>query len=304
MGPTATGKTELAIELAGQLSADIVSVDSVMVYRGMDIGSAKPDLATQKIAPHRLIDIRDPADPYSAAQFRDDALQQIEAIHAAGRLPLLVGGTMLYYRALLQGLSPLPAANPGLRARLLTEAEAKGWGALHERLQKIDPDAAARIHPNDPQRLQRALEVYELTGQSLSALQKRNETGIDKKYQIFKYVLMPEDRKALHARIAERLQNMLRQGLIAEVQGLYQRGDLSEDLPAIRAVGYRQVWQFIDGKLEQEQLLEKAVVATRQLAKRQITWLRSEADTVQLNPQRIDLKEQVSRVKQRLHTFM
>lgn len=303
MGPTATGKTGLAIELAGQLPAEIISVDSAMVYRGMDIGTAKPDAATLKVAPHRLIDIRDPADPYSAAQFRHDALRQIEEIHAVGKLPLLVGGTMLYFRALLQGLSPLPAADASVRARLLAEAEITGWGALHQRLQEVDPVAARRIHPNDPQRLQRAFEVYELTGQSLSSLQSRVEGGLEEKYQIFKFALMPEDRKALHARIAGRFQQMLTQGLIEEVEGLYRRGDLREELPAIRSVGYRQVWQFLDGRLEKQQMPEKAVAATRQLAKRQITWLRSEANTEHINSQQFDLKEQVACVKRRVHTF-
>lgn len=304
MGPTATGKTELAIELVGELPVDIISVDSVMVYRGMDIGTAKPDTATLKIAPHRLIDIRDPANPYSAAQFRDDALKHIKGIHAAGRLPLLVGGTMLYFRALLQGLSVLPMANPAVRASLLAEAEAKGWDVLHQRLEEIDPDAAKRIHRNDSQRLQRALEVYELTGQPLSVLQRRTEGGLNDTYQVVKIVLMPEDRKALHERIEERFKTMLKQGLIEEVDGFYTRIDLNEDLPAMRSVGYRQVWQYLDGKMEKAQLHEKGVAATRQLAKRQITWLRSEADASQLNPQRTRLKQQVSHVKYQVHTFV
>ncbi len=304
MGPTATGKTELAIELVGELPVDIISVDSVMVYRGMDIGTAKPDTATLKIAPHRLIDIRDPANPYSAAQFRDDALKHIKDIHAAGRLPLLVGGTMLYFRALLQGLSVLPMANPAVRASLPAEAGAKGWDVLHQRLEEIDPDAAKRIHRNDSQRLQRALEVYELTGQPLSVLQRRTEGGLNDTYQVVKIVLMPEDRKALHERIEERFKTMLKQGLIEEVDGFYSRIDLNEDLPAMRSVGYRQVWQYLDGKMEKAQLLEKGVAATRQLAKRQITWLRSEADASQLNPQRTRLKQQVSHVKYQVHTFV
>jgi len=304
MGPTATGKTELAIELVGELPVDIISVDSVMVYRGMDIGTAKPDTATLKIAPHRLIDIRDPANPYSAAQFRDDALKQIKDIHAAGRLPLLVGGTMLYFRALLQGLSVLPMANPAVRANLLAEAEAKGWDVLHQRLEEIDPDAAKRIHRNDSQRLQRALEVYELTGQPLSVLQRRTEGGLNETYQVVKIVLMPEDRKTLHERIEERFQIMLKQGFIEEVESFYARDDLNEDLPAMRSVGYRQVWQYLDGKLEKAQLQEKGVAATRQLAKRQITWLRSEADSSQLDPQRTRLKQQVSHVKYQVHTFV
>jgi len=304
MGPTATGKTELAIELVGQLPVDIISVDSVMVYRGMDIGTAKPDAATLKVAPHRLIDIRDPADPYSAAQFRDDARQQIKAIQAAGRIPLLVGGTMLYFRALLQGLSVLPMADQSVRARLLAEAEALGWGALHRRLMKVDPEAAARIHKNDSQRLQRALEVYELTGQPLSRLQKRTEGGLDDTYRIIKIILMPEDRKILHTRIEQRFQQMLKQGFIEEVEGFYARKELNENLPAMRSVGYRQVWQYLDGESGKAQLLEKGVAATRQLAKRQITWLRSEKDAFELDPQQISVDQQASHVKYQVHTFV
>ncbi len=303
MGPTATGKTELAIELVGQLPVDIISVDSVMVYRGMDIGTAKPDTATLEVAPHRLIDICDPANPYSAAQFRDDARQQIKAIHAAGRIPLLVGGTMLYFRALLQGLSVLPMGDQAVRARLLAEAEALGWDALHQRLLEVDPEAAMRIHKNDSQRLQRALEVYELTGQPLSALQKRTEGGLDDTYRIIKIVLMPEDRKILHARIEQRFQAMLKQGFIEEVERFYTRKELNENLPAMRSVGYRQVWQYLDGKMEKAQLHEQGVAATRQLAKRQITWLRSERDNFKLDPQQIRLEQQVSYVKYQVHTF-
>jgi tRNA dimethylallyltransferase len=304
MGPTATGKTELAIELLGQLPVEIISVDSVMVYRGMDIGTAKPDAATLKRAPHRLIDIRDPADPYSAAQFCDDALRQIKEIQALGRIPLLVGGTMLYYRALLQGLSPLPEADPAIRARLQVEGEMQGWAVMHQRLQKIDPQAAQRIHPNDPQRLQRAMEVFELTGQPLSVLQKKNVAGLEDLFQVIKIALMPKDRKRLHGRISQRLEKMLSQGLIDEVEMLYNREDLSEELPAIRSVGYRQVWQFLEGKLEKKQLLEKCAAATRQLAKRQITWLRSEANTLMVDPQTTALNEQLSYVKHRVHTFL
>ncbi|RUM92564.1 MAG: tRNA (adenosine(37)-N6)-dimethylallyltransferase MiaA [Thiothrix sp.] len=304
MGPTATGKTELAIELVGQLPVDIISVDSVMVYRGMDIGTAKPDAATLEIAPHRLIDICDPANPYSAAQFRDDARQQIKAIHAAGKIPLLVGGTMLYFRALLQGLSVLPMADQAVRARLLAEAEALGWDALHQRLMEVDPEAALRIHKNDSQRLQRALEVYELTGQPLSTLQKRTEGGLDEIYRVIKIVLMPEDRKILHTQIEKRFQEMLTEGFIEEVEGFYARKELNENLPAMRSVGYRQVWQYLDGKMEKAQLHEKGVAATRQLAKRQITWLRSEVDTSQLDPQQTRLEQQVSHVKYRVHTFV
>lgn len=304
MGPTATGKTELAIELVGQLPVDIISVDSVMVYRGMDIGTAKPDAASLQIAPHRLIDIRDPVDPYSAAQFRDDALQQVKQIHAVGRIPLLVGGTMLYFRALLQGLSVLPMADQTVRGRLLAEAEALGWDALHRRLTEVDPEAAMRIHKNDSQRLQRALEVYELTGQPLSTLQKCTEGGLDETCRVIKIALIPEDRKTLHARIEQRFQAMLEQGFIEEVERFYAKKELSENLPAMRSVGYRQVWKFLDGKMEKAQLHEQGVVATRQLAKRQITWLRSEREILKLNPQQIRLEQQVSYVKYQVHTFV
>jgi len=304
MGPTACGKTELAIELVEQLPVDIISVDSVMVYRGMDIGTAKPDAATLAIAPHRLIDIRDPANPYSAAQFRDAALRHIKEVHATGKIPLLVGGTMLYFRALLQGLSTLPVADEIVRAQLMVEAQEKGWDALHRRLAKIDPEAAKRIHKNDAQRLQRALEVYELTGQPLSRLQRCTEGGLDETYQVVKLVLMPQNRKLLHGQIEARFQAMLQQGFIEEVEGFYARGDLNESLPAMRSVGYRQVWQYLDGKLGKAQLLEKGVAATRQLAKRQITWLRSEKGAYQFDPQQTRLGQQVSYVKYQVHTFV
>lgn len=304
MGPTASGKTALAIELMAHLPVDIISVDSVMVYRGMDIGTAKPDAATLKIAPHRLIDIRDPANPYSAAQFRDDALRQIRGIHAEGRIPLLVGGTMLYFRALLEGLSALPPAEPAIRDRLMMEAETMGWAALHKRLQAIDPESAKRIHANDSQRLQRALEVYELTGEPLSRLQLRAEGGIGSHEKVIKIILMPEDRKSLHTQIEKRFHAMLEQGFIEEVEGFYARDDLDEDLPAMRSVGYRQVWQYLDGILEKAQLREKGVAATRQLAKRQITWLRSEKGASQFDSQQTTLEQQVSHVKYQVHTFM
>ncbi len=304
MGPTASGKTALAIELMAHLPVDIISVDSVMVYRGMDIGTAKPDAATLKIAPHRLIDIRDPANPYSAAQFRDDALRQIRGIHAEGRIPLLVGGTMLYFRALLEGLSALPPAEPAIRDRLMMEAETMGWAALHKRLQAIDPESAKRIHANDSQRLQRALEVYELTGEPLSRLQLRAEGGIGSHEKVIKIILMPEDRKSLHTQIEKRFHAMLEQGFIEEVEGFYARDDLDEDLPAMRSVGYRQVWQYLDGILEKAQLREKGVAATRQLAKRQMTWLRSEKGASQFDSQQTTLEQQVSHVKYQVHTFM
>jgi tRNA dimethylallyltransferase len=277
MGPTASGKTDLAVELVRRLPLEIISVDSALVYRDMDIGTAKPEPEILAEAPHRLIDILDPAEAYSAARFREDALQHMAEITAAGRIPLLVGGTMLYYRALQQGLAILPEADESVRARLEAEARERGWQALHERLAEVDPVSAQRIHPNDPQRLQRALEVYELSGRPLSELwQEQQGSGLP--YRVVKLVVAPEDRADLHQRIALRFERMLKQGLVEEVEALYRRGDLGPDLPAIRCVGYRQVWQYLDGELSYEEMSEKGIVATRQLAKRQFTWLRSEQD--------------------------
>jgi tRNA dimethylallyltransferase len=276
MGPTASGKTGLAVDLVERLPLEIISVDSVMVYRQMDIGSAKPDAVTLARAPHRLIDIRDPAEAYSAAEFRDDALREIEAIRAAGRIPLLVGGTMLYFRALLGGLAVLPSADPAVRARLETEAAERGWAALHARLAEVDPAAAARIHPNDPQRIQRALEVYELTGLPLSELQARAAPVLTDR--VIKLAVAPPQRAVLHERIAERFTAMLQAGLIEEVEALRARGDLQPELPALRAVGYRQVWNYLAGAMDYTEMTERGIIATRQLAKRQFTWLRSERD--------------------------
>lgn len=276
MGPTASGKTDLALALAERLPCDIISVDSALVYRGMDIGTAKPDAEVLKRFPHRLIDILDPAESYSAAQFRQDALREMQTITEAGRIPLLVGGTMLYFRALTEGLSVLPPADPAVRARLESEAANRGWQWMHQRLAEVDPGSAARIHPNDPQRLQRALEVYEITGKSMSELiAKPGETLM---YQPLKLVLAPGNRELLRERIAVRFRQMLAQGLVAEVEGLYQRADLTPDLPSIRCVGYRQVWEYLQGKMDAASMEERAIIATRQLAKRQFTWLRKEKE--------------------------
>lgn len=276
MGPTATGKTELAVQLVQERPCDIVSVDSVMVYRGLDIGSAKPDAETLAQAPHRLIDICDPAEVFSAAQFRERALMEIDDIHAQGRIPLLTGGTMLYFRSLEQGLSPLPSADPALRERLEAEANEQGWQALHARLAVVDPVAAERIHANDPQRIQRALEVYELTGEPMSVWFAR-EAEQSPPFRVVKLILEPSSREVLQERIAQRFHAMLEQGLVAEVEALYQRGDLHAELPAIRAVGYRQVWQHLAGDWDYETMVERGIIATRQFAKRQMTWLRSES---------------------------
>ncbi len=275
MGPTASGKTDLAVNLVERLPFEIISVDSALVYRGMDIGTAKPDAETLARAPHRLIDILDPAEAYSASRFREDALREMAEISASGRIPLLVGGTMLYYRALEQGLSRLPKADAATRERIEHEAAEKGWKAMHERLAAVDPVAAERIHPNDPQRLSRALEVFELTGRPMSELWQENaQQGLP--YRLIKIAVAPTDRADLHERIAQRFHLMLEQGLVEEVERLYLRGDLSPQLPSIRCVGYRQVWQYLEGELSYAQMSEKGVIATRQLAKRQFTWLRSE----------------------------
>lgn len=282
MGPTAAGKTALAVDLVQRLPFAIVSVDSALVYREMDIGTAKPDLATRRLAPHRLVDILDPAEAYSAGRFRVDALREIAAIQATGHVPLLVGGTMLYFRALERGLAKLPSADPTFRARLAAELAEQGTPALHARLARLDPAAAARIHPHDPQRIQRALEVYELTGRPLTELcaQSRNESL---PFRAIKLIVAPADREVLHERIERRFKMMLEQGFVAEVERLRARGDLDPNLPSMRAVGYRQVWAYLDGALDHAAMVERGIVATRQFAKRQLTWLRAESQAVWLD---------------------
>jgi len=292
MGPTASGKTDLAVELVQKLPCDIISVDSALVYRGMDIGTAKPGSDVLEVAPHRLIDICDPTESYSAARFREDALREMEDIFAKGRTPLLVGGTMLYYRALQYGLSKLPGADPAVRARLEAEAAAMGWDQMHQRLLQIDPVAGARIHPNDPQRIQRALEVFELTGQTLTELQNRD--GEQKlPYRLIKLVRAPKDRAVLHQRIAKRFHQMLELGFEDEVKGLLARGDITPDLPSMRSVGYRQMLEYLTGGYSYEQMVERGIIATRQLAKRQLTWLRSEQDAHWLDDENGNLYAQV-----------
>ncbi|WP_163558886.1 tRNA (adenosine(37)-N6)-dimethylallyltransferase MiaA [Halomonas sp. NO4] len=273
MGPTAAGKTDLAIALHEQLDCELISMDSAMVYRGMDIGSAKPTATELARAPHRLIDIRDPAEPYSAAEFRADALAAMREITAAGRIPLLVGGTMMYAQRLLAGVANLPASDPTVRAELEREVEARGLPALHEALAQVDPVSAARIHPNDPQRLMRALEVYHVSGRSLTALwrEQRPETF---PWRTLSIGVSPGDRRVLHARIAARFDAMLAAGLIEEVAALRARGDLHPALPSMKSVGYRQVWEYLAGEGDLADLRHRGVVATRQLAKRQLTWLR------------------------------
>ncbi|MHA6203033.1 tRNA (adenosine(37)-N6)-dimethylallyltransferase MiaA [Dyella soli] len=297
MGPTASGKTALACTLSEHFPVELISVDSALVYRGMDIGTAKPDAATLARYPHRLIDIRDPAEPYSAADFRSDAIAAMQPITARGRVPLLVGGTGLYFRALQQGLSQLPEASAAIREGLGAEAATLGWPAMHERLGRLDPAAARRIGPNDAQRIQRALEVIELTGRPLSE-QQRGGSGERFPWRVLKLALLPADRVPLHARIAQRFDAMLQAGFLDEVRTLRARGDLHPDLPAMRAVGYRQAWEHLDGQTDAAEFRDRGIFATRQLAKRQITWLRSELDARVLDPDRPGLAGHASRALQ------
>lgn len=281
MGPTASGKTDLAIRLRQQLPVELISVDSALIYKDMDIGTAKPDADELAQAPHRLIDIRDPAQSYSAADFRADALKEMADIVAQGRIPLLVGGTMLYYKALLEGLSPLPAADPAVRAQIEQEAADKGWQAMHEELVRIDPVSGARIHPNDPQRLSRALEVFRISGKTLTELTKTQGDALP--YRVHQFAITPTDRAVLHRRIEQRFEKMIEAGFEQEVRALYERGDLHPDLPSIRCVGYRQMWEYLDGQCSLDDAVFRGICATRQLAKRQITWLRSWKDLTWLD---------------------
>lgn len=274
MGPTAAGKTDLAIALHEQLGCELISVDSAMVYRGMDIGSAKPSGEELTRAPHRLIDIRDPAHPYSAADFREDALREMRQISAAGRTPLLVGGTIMYFKRLMEGVANLPASDPAVRDELEALMAARGLVALHEELAHVDPVAARRIHPNDPQRLMRALEVFRVSGFTLTELWslQRPETF---PWRTLSIGVAPSDRRDLHERIETRFETMLGTGLIEEVAGLKARDDLHSGLPSMKSVGYRQAWAYLDGQMDRESLRWRGIVATRQLAKRQLTWMRS-----------------------------
>ena len=272
MGPAASGKTGLALELAKHIPAEIISVDSALVYRHMDIGTAKPTPEEMAIAPHWLVDIIEPNEAYSVAEFVKDATRLIGEIHSRGKLPILAGGTIMYFNALINGISPLPKSDTKIRDDIAREAEEKGWQVLHDELAVIDPVAAARIHPNDPQRLTRALEVYRSSGQTLTHWQQQATTRCP--YNIEQFAIAPQDRAVLHDRIAQRFDLMLEQGLVAEVEKLYQRGDLNEDMPSIRSVGYRQVWQYLNGELSYADMRDRGIIATRQLAKRQLTWLR------------------------------
>jgi tRNA dimethylallyltransferase len=281
-GPTGTGKTDFALELAREFPIEIVSVDSAQVYRGLDIGSAKPTREIRAQVPHHLVDLVEPTESYSAGQFVRDAALAVQDIEARGRIPLLVGGTMLYLRALTAGIAELPEANATLRAGIDAQAAEQGWPALHARLAGIDPDAAARIHPNDAQRIQRALEVHAATGERISTLQSRNTSALARDFRIV--ALMPGDRPRLHAALDERFGRMMATGFLDEVRTLYQRGDLTDIHPAIRAVGYRQIWAHLAGSYSLETAVSRAVAATRQLAKRQMTWLRAMPNIQALDP--------------------
>ncbi len=302
MGPTASGKTAVAVELVAALPCEIISVDSALVYRGMNIGTAKPSAETLAVAPHQLIDIRDPAQCYSAAEFRDEALSLIQAIHARRRIPLLVGGSMLYFRALAGGLADLPAADHRLRTFLEREAQRAGWPALHERLARVDAETAARLHPNDAQRIQRALEVYELTGRALSDLTRRHALE-QLPFPLIKFVMVPAVREVLHRRIAERFRQMLDNGFVDEVFELRRRGDLDLSKPSMRAVGYRQIWCHLDGSYDYTTMVACGISATRQFAKRQLTWLRREQDAEWFDTNG-PYARVVTRLKQRLDTAL
>ena len=279
MGPTASGKTDLAIQLRQQLPVEVISVDSALIYRGMDIGTAKPSKAELALAPHRLIDICDPAESYSAANFRTDALREMLEISAQGKIPLLVGGTMLYYKALLEGLSPLPSADEKVRSEIEAKAALIGWGGLHQELSKIDPISAQRINPNDSQRINRALEVFYLTGKTLTELTAQKGEALP--YDILQFAIAPEQREVLHLRIEQRFHKMIELGFQQEVEKLYRRPDLNENLPSIRCVGYRQMWEYLRGDYDHDEMVFRGICATRQLAKRQITWLRGWTSPIQ-----------------------
>ncbi|MBI3222749.1 MAG: tRNA (adenosine(37)-N6)-dimethylallyltransferase MiaA [Nitrosomonadales bacterium] len=292
MGPTASGKTGVAVELAQRLPVELISVDSALVFRDMDIGTAKPDAATLARAPHHLIDIIDPTEAYSAAAFRHDALRLMKDITARGKIPLLVGGTMLYFKALREGLSDLPPSDPEIRAALDAEIAEHGIAWLHSELSKVDAETAARLHATDTQRIQRAMEIYRISGKPMSALLGQHENaGLP--YHILPIALVPSDRSKLHARIATRFKTMLEQGLLDELRMLREKYPLHADLTAMRCVGYRQAWQYMDGEIDAGQLLETGIAATRQLAKRQLTWLRAMPDNIELDCLAPDLLQKV-----------
>jgi tRNA dimethylallyltransferase len=314
MGPTASGKTDLAFAIADEFPCEIISVDSVMVYRDLNIGSAKPSLEVLQQYPHHLVDILNPEESYSVANFREDALRLIKQAHENNKVPLLVGGTMLYFSALLRGLSKMPSANTEVRKKISDIADDKGWEFVHAELAKIDPAAAERIHPNDPQRLQRAMEVYELTGISMSDWHaksqhnkaKQNESQKNKNgqneipFNALKLALIPEDRARLHKRIELRFDQMLQQGFLEEAQALFQRETLHVDLPSMRSVGYRQAWKYFAGEYDAAMMRERAIIATRQLAKRQHTWLRSESSLFEISAEKHDIHD----IRQQIQSYL
>ena len=291
MGATATGKTDLALSIYSEMGMDhpseLISVDSALVYRGMDIGTAKPDEQTLKDFPHHLIDIIDPAEVYSAGQFREDALRLMQQVSDKRRIPVLVGGTMLYFNTLQKGMADMPEVSDTVKQAIESEAKTGGIGVLHDRLKSVDPVSAERIHPNDPQRIKRALELYDFTGKTLTQFwleQERDQADFNFPYRRIKIALMPDDRVELRKRITKRFDIMLKQGFIEEVEGLYNRGDLHAEMPSIRAVGYRQVWSYLAGDYGFDEMRERAIIATAQLAKRQMTWLRKESDCNFIDP--------------------
>ena len=299
MGPTASGKTDLALALARAMPVSLISVDSAMIYRGMDIGTAKPNVATLAEFPHALVDILDPAESYSVKRFCEDARFHIRQAVEAGQLPVLVGGTMLYFRALLDGISELPETDPAVREAVQRAARERGWEAMHRELAMVDPDAAARIHPNDPQRIGRALEVWYSSGVPLTELQRQQRGGaLEEDYEVQRFVLAPADRQRLRARIAQRFDQMLAQGFVEEVARLRARPDLHRGLPSMRSVGYRQIWGYLDGEYDYERMRELGITATRQFAKRQVTWLRRERCAQRLVSENLDISAFIRRCSQ------
>tara|TARA_B100000497_G_scaffold194_1_gene190 strand:+ start:4554 stop:5492 length:939 start_codon:yes stop_codon:yes gene_type:complete len=274
LGPTASGKSDLAMKLTSHLPVELVSVDSALVYRDMNIGTAKPDAEILRQYPHHLVDIRNPDEVYSAADFRSEVLTLMSAISERGNIPLLVGGTMLYFKVLIEGIASMPAADSAIREKIAREAKTGGWQKVHQRLAEVDPESAARIHPNDPQRLQRALEIWELTGESMTQLHKKQQDLVSLPFSVCQLAIIPSDRADLHRIIAARFEQMIKDGFIEEVEHLREKYDLNAELPSIKSVGYRQVWQYLEGEVDRKAMQERAIIATRQLAKRQFTWLR------------------------------
>ena len=300
MGPTATGKTDLALSIYDALPSELISVDSALVYCGMDIGTAKPDAETLRRYPHQLIDIIEPDEVYSAGQFRDDALRLMQQSTAADQTPVLVGGTMLYFNTLQKGIANMPEVDAAVKQAIELEAKTGGLQALHDRLKKVDPVSAERIHQNDPQRIKRALEIYDFTGKTLTHFwqeQSRNQGNFKFPYRRIKIALVPEDRVELRKRITQRFDLMLQQGFIEEVEGLFKRENLHAEMPSIRAVGYRQVWAYLAGDYGYDEMREKAIIATAQLAKRQMTWLRKESDCNFIEPIRLNTQKVLKNLK-------